>query len=167
MDGPGTANGFPNMSNRGDVNKNWTTDDMNWSAMGQEEVQGQKNDAEEIYICPIDILLCYWKSSNGKMMMWINGLDGLFEDTVEANDVKIDYPDTLAIYLIGTSIGVKKSWNYRNLRVAKEWCEWAVRFTNAKTRRIERVFMILGNDLMEDVFGCQVTMSMLRPLRYH
>ena len=79
------------------MNKNGTTDDMNWSAIRQEEVQGQKNDAEEIYICPIDILLCYWKSSNVKLMLQITGLDGLGEYTVEADNMHIDYPDILAI----------------------------------------------------------------------
>ena len=39
--------------------------------------------------------------------MRITGLDGLVEDTVEAYNVKIEYPDTLDLYLIGTNIGVK------------------------------------------------------------
>ena len=87
--------------------------------MGQEEVQYQQNDADEIDICPIDILSCYWKSYNGKLMLRITGFNGLDEYTVETDDVNIDYPYTLAIYMIGTSIGVKKSQNYRNFEVAK------------------------------------------------
>ena len=97
---------------------------------------------------PIDILLCYWKYFNGKLMLWINGLDGLGEDTVEDDDVKIYYPDTLNLYLIGTSIGVNKSRESRNFMVAKEWREWVARFTNSKTRRIARLFRILGNDYL-------------------
>ena len=54
-------------------------------------------------------------------MLQINGLDGLGEYTVEADDVNINYSDTLALYLIGTSVGVKKAWEYRNFRVDKEW----------------------------------------------
>ena len=81
--------------------------------------------------------------------------------------MNIDPPEKLAIYPIGTSIGVKKAWNSRNFRVAKEWQEWAVRFTNAKTRRIAILVRILGNNYLEEVFGSQVTISMLRPLRYH
>ena len=97
-------------------------------------------------------------------MLLLTGLNGIGEYTVEADNAKIEYPYTLALYLIGTSIGVKKSWNSR---VAKEWHEWAVRFTNAKTRRIAKLVRILGNHFLEEVFGYQVTMYMLRLLRYH
>ena len=48
-------------------------------------------------------------------MLQITGLNGISEDVVEADDVKFDYPDTLAFYLLGTSIGVKKAREYRNL----------------------------------------------------
>ena len=89
MDVLGTANNFPALANRGDMNDNGPTDDMDWSAIGQEEVQDQQNYAEKLDIFPIDILLCYWKSSNGKLMLRITGLNGLSEDTVEAADVKI------------------------------------------------------------------------------
>ena len=77
------------------------------------------NDAYKLDICPIDILSCYWKSSNGTLMLQITGLDGIGEDTVEADDMKIYYPDTLTLYLIGTSMGVKKARESCNLRVAK------------------------------------------------
>ena len=77
------------------------------------------NYADKFDICPIDILSCYWKYSNGKIMLWITGLDGIGEYTVEAEYVKIYYPDTLTLYLIGTRIGVKKAQESRNLRVAK------------------------------------------------
>ena len=65
--------------------------------MRQEEVQYQQNDADKLDICPIDILSCYWKSYNGKLMLRTTGLNGIGEDTVEADDVNIYYPDTLAI----------------------------------------------------------------------
>ena len=38
---------------------------------------------------------------------------------------------------------------------------------NSKTRRIEILVRILGNNFLEEVFGYQVTMSMLRPIRYY
>ena len=93
-----------------DVNEKGTTDDMDWAAMGKEEVQYQQNDADELDICPIDILLFYWKSYNCKIMLRITGSSGLCEDTLEANDFKIYYPDILSLYLIVTIIGVNKSW---------------------------------------------------------
>ena len=77
------------------------------------------NDAEELDICPIDILLCYWKSATEKLMLRITGLNGISEDVVEADDVKIDCQDKLAIYLLGNRIGVKKSQESRYSRVAK------------------------------------------------
>ena len=91
--------------------------------MGQEEVQYHQNDYEKLDICLIDILSCYWKSSNGKLMLQITGLNEICEDGVEADDVKIDYPDTISLYLIGNSIGVKKAQESRNFRATKEWRE--------------------------------------------
>ena len=100
-------------------------------------------------------------------MLWITGLDIIGEDTVEAGNVNIYYLDTLTLYLIVTSIGVNKARESRNFRVAKEWRKWAVRFTNAKTRRIAILVRTLGNDYLEEEIGSQVTMPMLRTLRYH
>ena len=48
VDGPGTADGFPALANRGSANKNRTADKMAWAAMGQEEVQDELNDAENL-----------------------------------------------------------------------------------------------------------------------
>ena len=42
-----------------------------------------------------------------------------------------------------------------------------MRFTNAKTRCISILVSILGDNSLEEVFGYQVTMSMLQQLRYH
>ena len=53
-------------------------------------------------------------------MPWITELDVLCEDTVEDVDVKSDFPDILALYLIGTSLGMHKAQESRNFRVAKE-----------------------------------------------
>ena len=40
-------------------------------------------------------------------MFRITGFNGLGEDVVKADDVKVDYTNALYLYLIGTSIGVK------------------------------------------------------------
>ena len=34
VDGPGTADGFTDLANRGDMNENGTTDEMDWYVMG-------------------------------------------------------------------------------------------------------------------------------------
>ena len=72
------------------MNENETTDETDWAAMGQEMVQDQYNDYYKLDICLIDILSCYWKFSNDKLMMRITGLDRIVEDTEESNDVTID-----------------------------------------------------------------------------
>ena len=42
-----------------------------------------------------------------------------------------------------------------------------MRFINAKKKRIAILVRILGNDYLEEVFGSQVTIDMLRPLGFH
>ena len=42
-------------------------------------------------------------------MLWITRLNGLGEDIIKSEYVKVDYPDALALYLIGKSIGVKNT----------------------------------------------------------
>ena len=81
--------------------------------------------------------------------------------------MKIYHPDKLALYLLGTSIGVNKARESCNFRAAKGLQEWAVRVTNAKRECIDRLVRILCNNSLEEVFGYKVTMSMLHPLRYH
>ena len=57
---------------------------MAWDAMGLEEVQNQLNDAEKYDISAIDILLHFWKSASGEMMVKVTGLHGL---GVARNDI--------------------------------------------------------------------------------
>ena len=104
--------------------------------MVQEEAQDQKNDFEVLDIYPVDVISCYWKPSNGVLMLWITRLNGIGEDIIKSEYVKVDYPDAIALYFIGTSIGVKKYREKRNFRAAKYWRDWAVRFINAKKKRI-------------------------------
>ena len=48
MDGLIAADGFPDLSN---LDENGTKDEMYWYAIGQEEVQDQMNDYDELDIC--------------------------------------------------------------------------------------------------------------------
>ena len=45
--------------------------------MIQEEVQDQQDDADVFDIFPVDILWCYWKPDDGKLMLRITGFPGL------------------------------------------------------------------------------------------
>ena len=56
VDVPGTADNFTNLANRGDMNKNGTTDEIDWSAMEQEEVQDKQNYSDKLDICLVDIV---------------------------------------------------------------------------------------------------------------
>ena len=49
---------------------------------------------------------------------------------------------------------------------ANRWNKWAEKFANAKMRRISRLVKILGIDSLEEIFGSQATLDILRPLRY-
>ena len=108
VDVPGISGGFYALANRGGENEKGKTDDMDWYAMRQEEAKDQKNNADRLDICLLDIISCYWKPNNGMLMLRITGLNRLGEYVIKAEDVKVDYPDTLAILLIGTIIGEKR-----------------------------------------------------------
>ena len=58
---------------------------MDWSAMGQKEVQDQLNDADKLDICPVNILLCYWRPEDGKIIFRTTGLYGLSDEPMESN----------------------------------------------------------------------------------
>ena len=120
VDVPGIADGFSALAYRGYVNEKGTTDEMDWSIMEQEEAQNQQNDADVLEICPVDILSCYWKPNNGMLVLRITGLNGPGEDLIKAEDVKVGYTYALSLYLIGTSIGMKKAWENCNFWSAKE-----------------------------------------------
>ena len=91
------------------MNEKGTKNDMYWYVMVQEEAQDQKNDSDVLYIYLVENIACYWKHNNGILMLRITGLNGLGEDLIKAEYVKVYYPDTLALYLIGMSIGVKNT----------------------------------------------------------
>ena len=87
------------------------------------------------------------------------------KNQVETDNVNIEYPYTLALYLLCNCIGMNKSRRTRFFAEAKECRARAVRFMNHKTRRIARLVRMLGTNFLEEILGYQVTM--LRLLRYH
>ena len=130
-------------------------------------MQDQLNDADKPDISMIYILSHYWISTSGNLVVKVTRLHGIGGEAVEADDVNIDYLDTLALYLLGTCIGVKKSRKPHFSVEAKEWCAWEVKFMNAKTRGISRLVRILVTNSLEDIFGYQSALSILWPLRYN
>ena len=125
---------------------------MDWSAMGQEEVQDQLNYAGKLDICPVDILSCYWRPEDGMLMLRTTGLYGLSDEPMDADNFRVYYLDNLALFILKSRIGLKKTRENRNSRVAKEWQEWAVRFINDKKKRMARQCWVFGKDLLEEIF---------------
>ena len=135
--------------------------------MGQEEVQYQLNDAEKLEIYPVDILSYYWRPVDGVLMLKTTGLYKLSDETMDDDMFRVDYTDDLALFILKTRIGLKKTQENRNSWVTKEWREWAVKFINGKKECMARLVRIFGKDLLEYIFGSQVTIAMLRPLSFH
>ena len=99
-------------------------------------------------------------------MLWIIGFPGLSEYVMKAEYMRIYYPYNIALFLLKSGVELKKARENRNFWVAREWRGWAVKFINGKKKRISRLVRIFGKDLLEDIFGYQVTLYMLCPLRF-
>ena len=72
-------------------------------------MQDKMNDSDKSDISAIYIISHYWKSASGKLMVKVSGLHIICDETVEDEDVNIDYPETPLLYLMGSCIGVKSS----------------------------------------------------------
>ena len=100
-------------------------------------------------------------------MVKVTGLHTLGNDAIEDEYMSIYNTWELVLYIIKTIIGVK---SYRKLRCSREqqkWLDWAENFINYETGRISRLVIILGTDSLEEIYGYQITLSMLRALSFH
>ena len=87
------------------MNKEGETYDKVWAEMGQDEVQDHLNESEKYDISDIYILLHYWEPSNITLMVKVNGLHTLADDYLKAEYLKFYYLDTIALYIIRSSLG--------------------------------------------------------------
>ena len=126
---------------------------MACTSMGLDDVEDQLNDTDKNDISEIDILLHYWKGRNGKLMVKVTRLYTLGGDYIKAKDMKVDYPGTIVMYIIRSSIGVKSSQKVLCSRDKGNWHKWGENFINSQTRRIERLLRILGKYFLKDFFG--------------
>ena len=94
------------------MNEEGETDEMDWSAMGQEDMQDHINDADKLDICPVDNLSYYWKPEYGMLMLRTT-------ETMDADTFWVNYADDLAIFILKLRIGLKKTQENRNYWVAK------------------------------------------------
>ena len=77
-------------------------------------------------------------------MVRVTGLYTLGNDSIKAEYVQVDYPYTLALYILRSSIGVKSSCKFHCSIEQVKLREWDEKCINAKTRRIARLIIILG-----------------------
>ena len=91
------------------MNEEGATDEMEWAAMEQEEVQDQLNDADEIYHISVEILSHYWRLGDGELMLKTTDIYGLDEDTHETDIFRWDYAGYLVLYILRSTIGLKRA----------------------------------------------------------
>ena len=76
---------------------------------------------DKIYQSSVEILYHYWHAEDGKLMLKIDKILGLDEDTHEADTFRVDYAGYLALYIMESTIGLTRSQNTLIFRKAKEW----------------------------------------------
>ena len=79
----------------------------------------------------------------------------------------MDYAGCLALYILKSTIGMARARNTRIFRQAKEWREWAEKFVSNTKKPMARLVKVFGRDSLDEIFGSQVKIAMLRPLRFH
>ena len=129
-------------------------------------MQYQLNDADKYDKSKIDIISHYWKQSNRILVASVTGLYTQSDDAMNTEDVKVYYTDTLALYIIRIWIGGKSFREFWYSMEHESWLKLSKKFINDKTRCIARLVRILGTNSLEEVFGSQVTLVMLWPLRF-
>ena len=79
----------------------------------------------------------------------------------------MDHAGCLVLYILKGTIGKSRARNGRTFRKAREWRKWVEKFVSNTKKCIARIVSVLGKDSLEEIFGSQVTLSMMRPLRFH
>ena len=130
------------------------------------EVLYRLNDTDKYYISDIGILLQYWKRSNVMQMVRFTGLQTLCYYAIKAEDIKFNYPYTLELYIIRSSIGVKSSRKVLYSREHENWLKWAENFINYNIICISRLVRILVIDSLQEVLGYQANQYIPQPLRF-
>ena len=123
MDEPSLLDDLSTADNRGNVNEEGDTDEIEWSAMNTEEVQDQCNYTDKIYQSLIEILYHYWRAKDGELMLKATKILGLDEDMHVADTFRVDYAGYIYLYILKSTIGLKRSRNMLMFRKAKEWRE--------------------------------------------
>ena len=92
---------------------------------------------------------------------------GRDEDIHKAETFKVDYAGYLDLYILKSTIGLKRARNTLISRKAKKWREWAEKFVINTKKCVARLVRIFGRDPLDEIFGSQVTIFMMKTLRFH
>ena len=79
----------------------------------------------------------------------------------------MDHAGCLAPYIMEGKIGKTRAKNVRTFQAALEWRRWAERFISNSKKRIARLVRVYGTDSLDEIIDSQVTLAMMRPLRFH
>ena len=100
-------------------------------------------------------------------MLKIDQILCLDEDTHEDDTFRLYYTGCLDLYILKSTIGMARSWNTLIFCKAKEWRKWAEKFVSNTKKRVEILMKIFGKDSLDEILGSQLTIAMLRSLRFH
>ena len=135
--------------------------------MNREEVQDQYNCTDKCDGVPVEILSHYWHNESGELCIKTDSILDNVEDRFKADTFRVDHAGCLALYILSGTIGTSRVRNGRTFRKAKEWRNWAEKCVSNSKKRIARLVRVFGKDSLEEIFGSQVTLAMMWPLRFH
>ena len=146
------------IADKGNVNKDRTTYEMVWEVMRQDEVQDKSNDSDQSDTDEIEVIFYYRRLSNKNLKVKDTGLR-ICNGKIDAEDVKVNYLDTLALYNMWRIFCLTPFRNICYSREQEIWSDWSENFINAKMKCIARLVRIIGTNSLEEVFGSKVTFS--------
>ena len=167
MDEPSSLDDLSATANWGNANEEGATDETEWSEMNTEEVQDQCNYTDKTDQCLVEILNHYWHTESGKLMLKIDKILSLDEDTHEADTFRVYYAGCLYLYILKSTIGMAMARDTLIFRKAKEWRKWDEKFVSNTKKSVARLVRIFGRDYLEEIFGFRVIIDMMRPLKFH
>jgi len=168
VDMPSSTGGYSSASDdQGDMSGYGATDERAWDEMDKQEVQDQYNCTDQCDGNLVEIKSHYWHPTTHKLWIRTDPISGIEEDRFEADEFRLDHAGCLALYIMESPIGRSRAKNVRTFLRAKEWREWADRHISNSKKRIARLVRIYGNDSLDEITGSQVTIAMMRPLRFH
>ena len=115
---------------------------------------------------PVEIISHYWHTRTKKLWVITDPISGIEEYRFKADVFKVDHAGCLELYILEHKIGKTRAKNVRTFQAALEWRRWAERFISNSKKRMTRLVRVFGIDSLDEIIGSQVTLAMMRPLRF-